>query len=66
MSSLIHLLRHFLERILSDALEEHYGKVCKDGRTITNLRFADAIDTLAEKEQELESIVKISTNLHKV
>ena len=28
------------------------------GRTITNLRFADDIDTLAEKEQELEALVE--------
>ena len=41
-----------LERIISDALEEHYGKVGIGGRNFTNLRFADDIDDLAEEEQE--------------
>ena len=31
----------FLERIMSDALEEHDGNVCIGGRNIINLRFAD-------------------------
>ena len=43
----------FFERITSDALEEHAGKVSIGGRNITNLRFADDIDALAEEEQEL-------------
>ena len=30
----------------------------KDGRTITNLRFADGVDALAEEEQELEALGK--------
>ena len=38
----------FLERIMSDTLEEHDGKVSIGGRNITNLRFADDIDALAE------------------
>ena len=45
------LFNIFLERIISDALVEHDGKV----RNITNLRFADDIDTLAE---ELEALVE--------
>ena len=40
---------------MSDALEEHDGKVSIGGRNITNLRFADDIDALAEEEQELEA-----------
>ena len=49
LSSVTHPLQHFfLERIMSDALEEHDGKVSIDGRNITNLRFADDIDALAE------------------
>ena len=44
------LLNIFLERIMSDALEEHDGKVSIGGRTIINLRFADDIDALAEEE----------------
>ena len=48
----------FLERIMSDALEEDDGKVSIGGRNITNLRFADDIDALAEEEQELEALVE--------
>ena len=51
------LFNIFLERIMSDALEEHDGKVSIGGRNITNLRFADDIDALAEEEQELEALV---------
>ena len=42
----------FLERIMSDALEEHGGKVSTGGRSITNLHFSDDIDAVAEEEQE--------------
>ena len=52
------LFNIFLERIMSDALEEHDGKVTIGGRNITNLRFADDIDALAEEEQELEALVE--------
>ena len=31
----------FLERIMTDALEDHEGTVRLGGRTMTNLRFAD-------------------------
>ena len=51
-------LQHFLERIMSDALEEHDGKVSIGGRNITNLRFADDIGVLTEKKQELEALVE--------
>ena len=43
---------------MSDALEEHDGKVSIGGRSITNLRFADDIDALAEEEQEVEVLVE--------
>ena len=43
---------------MSDALEEHEGKVSIGGRNITNLGFADEIDALAEEEQELEALVE--------
>ena len=43
---------------MSDALEEHEGKVSIGGRNITNLRFADDIDVLAEEEQKLEALVE--------
>lgn len=40
------LFNVFLERIMTDALEDHEGPVTIGGRTITNLRFADGIDGL--------------------
>ena len=52
------LFNIFLERTMSDALEEHDRKVSIGGRNITNLRFADDIDALAEEEQELEALVE--------
>ena len=52
------LLNIFLERIMSDALEDHYEKVSIGGRSITNLQFAKDIDALAEEEQELEALVE--------
>ena len=48
----------FLERVMSDALENHDGKISIGGRNITNLRSADYIDALAEEEQELEGLVE--------
>ena len=54
------LFNIFLERIMSDAQEEHVGKVSIGGRNITNLRFADDIDALAEEEQ-VESLHKTFT-----
>ena len=48
----------FLERIMSDALEEHDRKVSIGDRNITNLRFVYDIDALAEEEQELEALVE--------
>ena len=41
---------------MSDALEEHDGKVSISGRNITKLRFADDIDAIAQAEQELEAL----------
>ena len=40
---------------MSDALEEHDGKVSIGGRTVSN---ADDIGALAEEEQDLEALVK--------
>ena len=51
------LFNIFPERIMTDALEDHQGTVSIRGRTITNLRFADDIDVLAGKEEELTSLV---------
>ena len=47
----------FLERITTDALEDHEGTVSFGGRRITNLRFADDIDGLAGEEAELANLV---------
>ena len=41
------LFNIFLELIMSDALEEHDGKVSIGGRNSTNLRFADDRDAVA-------------------
>ena len=57
LPSLIHTLKIFLERIMTEALEEHDGKVNKGTRIISNQWFADDIDALAEEEQELEALV---------
>ena len=48
----------FLERIMTDALEDHEDTVSIGGRTITDLRFADDIDGLAAKGEELEKLVE--------
>ena len=52
------LFNIFLERIMSDALEEHDGKVSIGGRNVTNLQLTDDIDALAEEEQELEALLE--------
>ena len=46
------LFNLFLERITTDAIEDHEGNVSIGSRTIVNLRFADDIDGLAGKEEE--------------
>ena len=51
------LFNIFLERIMTDALENHEGSVSIGGRTITNLSFADDIDALAGKEDELVRLI---------
>ena len=43
------LFNIFLERIMTDALEDHEGTVSIGGRTITNLDFADNIDGLLNR-----------------
>ena len=52
------LFNIFLERILTDILEDHEGTVSIGGRTITNLCFADVIDGLAGEEEELANLVE--------
>ena len=43
---------------MTDALKDHEGTVSIEGRTITNLRFADDIDGLAGEEEELANLVE--------
>ena len=46
---------------MSDALEEHEGKVSIGGRNVTTLRFADDIDALAEPDVLAKSLEKTCT-----
>ena len=43
---------------MSDALEEHDGKVSISSRNIINLQFAEDIDAIAEEEQEHKTLVE--------
>ena len=43
---------------MTDALEDHEGTVSIGGGAIANLRFADDIDVLAGKEEELAKSVR--------
>ena len=52
------LFNIFLERITTEALEDHEGTVSIGGMTVTNLRFADDIDGLAGEEEELAKLVE--------
>ena len=54
------LFNIFLERVVPGALEEHAEKVSIGGRNITNLRFVDDIDVLAELEALGETLYKIA------
>ena len=47
-----------LERITTNALEDHEGTVSTGGRTTTNLCFADDIDGVPGEEEELAKIVE--------
>ena len=51
------LFNIFLERIMTDVLEDHEGAVSIGGRTITKFRFADDIDGLAGEEEELATLL---------
>ena len=58
MSTLIHPLEHILERIMTDALEDHEDSVNIGGRAITNFRFAHDIDYLAGEEEVLVNLAE--------
>ena len=46
MSSVTHPLQHYIHWIMSDAVEEHDGKVSINSRNIINLQFAEDIEML--------------------
>ncbi|GFO27372.1 endonuclease-reverse transcriptase [Plakobranchus ocellatus] len=48
----------FLERIMKEAPEDHESIISIGGRHLTNLRFADDIDELAGKEEELATLTE--------
>ena len=52
------LFNIFLERVMTDALEDHEGTVSIGCRTITNLCFADDINGLAGEEEKLAKSVE--------
>ena len=52
------LFNLFLERIMTDALQDHEGTVSIGGRAITDLRFTDDIDGLAGEEEELAKLAE--------
>ena len=52
------LFNIFLERIMTEAMENHIGSVSVGGRNINDLRFADDIDGLAGEEDEFRNLVK--------
>ena len=52
------LFNIFLERIMTDALEDHEGTVSIGGRAITSLCFADGINGLAGEEEEVAKLVE--------
>ena len=58
------LFNIFLERIMTDTLEDHKGIVSTGGRTITNICFADDIDGLEGEEEELAKLVVSWQSLH--
>ena len=55
MSTLTNSLKHLLERIMVEALDDHEGSVSIGGRLITNFRFADDIVEKAERKKRLAS-----------
>ena len=49
-----------MERIMTDALEDHEGTVSIGGRAITNLRFADDINGLAGEEELVQLVERLN------
>ena len=51
----------FLERIMTDALEDHKSTVSIGGRPVTNLHFADDIGGVAERKKSWQNWLSILT-----
>ena len=49
----------FLERIVTDVLEDHKGSVNIGGKTITNLRFGGATDGTGEEEEQAKLVERL-------
>ena len=61
------LFNILIEQFMSDALEEHDGKVSISSRNIIILQFANDTDAVAEEEQEQEAQMEsLKKNLHTV
>ena len=58
------LFNIFLERIITNALEDHKGTVSIGGRTIANLCFAVDINGLAGEKEELAKLAERRDILH--
>ena len=58
------LFNILIEQIMSDALEEHDGKVSISSRNIIDPRYADDIDAAAEEEQEQGALVQSLSKTH--
>ena len=52
------LFNIFLELIMGEALDSASNTVSIDGRNISNLRYADDIDTVARSDTELATLVQ--------
>ena len=52
------LFQIYIERIMSDALEEHDREVSISSRNTINLQFVEDIDAIAEEDQEQETLVE--------
>jgi len=50
------LFNLFLERIMTDTLNDHHTTISIGGRKVCNLRFADDIDLMAGSNQELQEL----------
>ena len=58
------LFKIFMDRVMTEALEDHESTISTGGKTTTNLRFADDIDGLAGEEglaKSTERLDKAST-----